>query len=239
MKTVFAHGNLLLSGLDPSTRAELDRHFERQPFAHADGFYSDGDELRTAWFVEQGLISLVTTLSDGFTVENTAVGREGVIGLTPDLQPARAFGDAIGQTHGETLRIDLAALREVASGDEQLRHRLSLSFDLTTADTRQQAACLARHEVHQRLARWLLRSQDRLGSDRLPLTQEFIGHMLGTRRSTVSTVAQDFEQAGLIRYSRGVIQVLDRPGLQARTCECYATMKQRALDLGLEPPEFA
>ncbi len=95
--------------------------------------------------------------------------------------------------------------------------------------------CLARHDLEPRLCRWLLKCQDRLGRDLLPLTQEFLGHMLGSQRSTVSQTAARLEKAGLIRYSRGRITVLDRPGLEARACECYATLRQREREFGIDP----
>ncbi len=230
-----ARGNLLIASLDVAVRATLADSVERVPFSQGYPFYEDGDELRHAWFVERGLISLVTTLSDGFTVENATVGREGVVGATADLRPAPAFGQAIGQAPGEASRIELSRLREIAQTHEPLRHRLSLAADLITAESRQSAACLARHEVHQRLCRWLLRCHDRLGDDNLTLTQEFLGHMLGTRRSTVSLVARTLEKAGLIDYSRGSVRILDRKGLEARSCECYASVHRRAVEMGLEP----
>jgi CRP-like cAMP-binding protein len=228
-------GNLLLAALPERIRGAAAEHFERVTFSQGESFYQDGDHLRHAWFVEHGLVSLVTTLSDGFTVENTAVGREGVVGLTPDLRPSRAFGAAIGQTPGEAVRVELGRVRELALADDDFRRALSLVLDQITTHSRQSAACLARHDVHQRLCRWLLRCHDKMGDQPLPVTQEFLGHMLGTRRSTVSMVAGALEKAGLIRYSRGLISVRDRRGLEARSCECYASLRRRAAELGLEP----
>jgi CRP-like cAMP-binding protein len=229
-------GNLLLAALDERAREAVAEQGERVVFVQGDSLYQDGDELRHVWFVEQGLISLVTTLSDGFTVENTAVGREGAVGLTADLRSTRAFGAAVAQTHGEAVRLDLGRVRELAEEQTGFRRRLGLFVDQVTAHSRQSAACLARHDVLQRLCRWLLRCHDRMGDQGLPLTQEFLGHMLGTRRSTVSMVAGTLESAGLIRYSRGFITVQDRRGLEARTCECYASLRRRSVELGLEPP---
>jgi len=230
-------GNLLLGGLDERTRGVLAPHLERFPFAQGVTFFSDGEELRHVQFVDSGLISLVTTLSDGFTVETSAVGREGAVGVTADLRPTPSSSNAVGQIAGQVFRIELARLREIAQADEDLRHKLSLLYEHQVADSRQSAACLARHSVVERTCRWLVRCHDRIGGDELRLTHELLAHMLGTRRSTVSTVAADLEKAGLIRYSRGAITVLDRRGLEARACECYATMRRRSVDLGLEPPQ--
>jgi len=225
----------LLAALDSRARERLAAHLEPHPFPQGQPFYEDGQDIRHAWFVETGLISLVTTLSDGFTVETSAVGREGAVGVTADLRPAPASGNAVGQIAGHAQRIELGRLREIAHEDEQLRHKLGLLYEHLVADSRQSAACIARHSVIERMCRWLLRCHDRMGGDELRLTHEFLAHMLGTRRSTVSTVAADLEKAGLIRYSRGTIIVLDRRGLEARACECYATMRRRSIELGLEP----
>lgn len=229
--------NLLLASQDPRTREALAPHLELMAFDQGHVFFRDGDHVNHLWFVERGIVSLVTELEDGFAVENTAIGHEGIVGLTSDLHPAQAFGIAIGLIAGEASRIELPRLREIARQDDRLYHKLSLFHEQITAESRQSCACLARHEVHHRLARWLLRCHDRHGETVLPLTQEFIGHMLGVRRSTVSLVAQELELAGLIRHARGAVEILDRRGLEARSCECYAAMRRRALNLGLEPPQ--
>jgi len=224
--------NLLLAELDRSVLDALAPHMERTSFKQGFYFYRHGELLRSAWFLESGLSSHITTLSDGFVVETSAIGRDSALGLSPDLNPRPAFGDCVAQVSGSGLRIDLPRLREVCEAHPSLRRRLDVAQELLSSDSRQSAACLARHEVEPRMCRWLLRCQDRVQSDELPLTQEFLSHMLGTQRSTVSVTAGVLEADGLIRYSRGRIAVLDRAGLEVRACECYATMRERARELG-------
>jgi CRP-like cAMP-binding protein len=136
-------------------------------------------------------------------------------------------------THG--WRIEHGRLRELTGQHPGLRYRLSLYADMLAAEHRQSAACLARHEVVPRLARWLLRSQDRVGGKEIPLTQEYLAHMLGAQRSTVSVAAGELEKIGAIRNARGRVTVTDRPALEATACECYAAMRERSIELGLEP----
>ncbi len=229
-------GNILLRELAPAARKELDRHLKPLSFGKGFIFYEHGQEMRHVYFVEHGLVSFTTVLSDGFGVENAAVGREGVLGITSDMRPAPSFGVVMGQIEGAALQIDKPRLREfVEGGNPAFKHRLSLFTEQLMGEMRQSAACLARHEVDARMSRWLLRCQDRIGGEEIPLTQDFMGHMLGVQRSTVSEVASALERDGLITYTRGRITILDRAGLERRACECYPTLRARETDGGVDP----
>jgi CRP-like cAMP-binding protein len=227
--------NFLLAGLEPAAGADLEPWLE--PFEVPQGFvfFDEGDVVRHAWFPQEGLISLVTSLSDGFTVETAVIGREGAVAAHPDLRPRPEFGRALAQTLTHGVRIELARLQALSESHPDLRHRLSLYADMLAAEHRQSAACLARHEITPRLARWLLRCHDRIGRSVLALTQEFLGHMLGAQRTSVTVAAADLERAGVIHNARGRVTVLDRRGLEASACECYAAMRERSIELGLEP----
>jgi len=232
--TSLKSGNLLLAGLDAPVLAAMAAHMERVPFEQGLYFYRHGEILRHAWFLESGLSSHLTILSDGFAVETGAIGHEGAIGLSADLKPRAAFGDCVAQVPGAALRIELARLKDLADAWPSLRRRLDLAQELLSGESRQSAACLARHEVEPRLCRWLLRCHDRLEGDHLPLTQEFLSHMLGAQRSTVSSAVGVIEAEGLIGHRRGVVTIVDRAGLEARACECYATLRDRAQELGFQ-----
>jgi CRP-like cAMP-binding protein len=186
-----------------------------------------GRLIESAYFVNSGVISVVTDLQDGTVVETATIGREGFLGLPivfgAGKAPWRAFCQIPGEafcTSAETLK------REVERGgtlDRVIRRYAGAAMSLLA----QSAACNRAHSVEQRMARWLLMTRDRVDSDEFPLTQEFLGQMLGVRRPTVSLAGTALQRAGLIRYSRGRITIVDRRGLEEVSCECYAYVKEQ------------
>jgi CRP-like cAMP-binding protein len=191
-------------------------------------------------FVESGMVSLLATLEDGEQVEVGIAGREGLIGLPLALGDDRSLVEAKVQMEGTALRMDAAALHDGMEGSAALRgllHRYALAFQAQVTMT---AACNARHAIEQRLARWLLIAHDRAGMDEFPMTHEFVSMMLGVRRPGVSLAAGVLQKAGLIRYARGRMEVTDRPGLEAASCECYHTARREFARLlgtsGAPPP---
>ena len=221
-----ATDNRLLAALPPEDFARLRPRLQRVelPFDHTI-FPADG-AVEAVLFVESGMVSLLATLEGGEQVEVGVVGREGLVGLPLVLGDDRSLVEARVQMEGTALRMDAAALRDGMEASAALRvllHRYALFFQAQVTMT---AACNARHAIEQRLVRWLLIAHDRAGADEFPMTHEFISMMLGVRRPGVSLAAGVLQKAGLIRYARGGMEVTDRHGLEAASCECYHTARR-------------
>ncbi|GAB4440388.1 MAG: Crp/Fnr family transcriptional regulator [Cyanobacteria bacterium J069] len=184
-----------------------------------------GEPIEHVYFPHRALISLVTILEDGSTVENSLVGREGMVGIQAFLGNGTMPHQAIVQVPNGGVRMSLAAFKAEFNRNGPL-HDLLLSYlRFLFIETAQGNACNSMHTVEERLARWLLNVSDRRQSNELPLTQEFIAQMLGIRRAGVTVAAGIFQQAGMIRYRRGNIVILDHESLKATTCECYQVIK--------------
>jgi CRP-like cAMP-binding protein len=182
------------------------------------------DVISHVYFVEGGLISLLSALEDGASIEVGMTGREGVAGVSVLLGADTSVHTALVQTGGEALRMRAGDAREAFRRSEALRNRVLNYTRLLLAYASQTAACNTIHTVEERLARWLLVARQRLESDRLPLTQEFLSHMLGVRRSGVTVAIGILQRAGLIEHRRGHVEVVDAEGLRAAACECAAVM---------------
>ncbi len=189
--------------------------------------HESGDTLKSAWFCNSGLISVLSVFPDGKTVEVGLVGKEGFIGVPLVAGFRTAPTRAITQIEGSAFRIDSDRLVELLRECPNLERRLQQFSQILAMQVTQIAACNRLHEVEERLARWLLMSADRVGSNLVPLTQELIAQMLGTRRSSVTVSAGILQKAGLIAHSRGEVQIVDRPGLEEAACECYAIMHRQ------------
>ncbi|WP_236038163.1 Crp/Fnr family transcriptional regulator [Belnapia arida] len=180
-----------------------------------------GGEVDAVLFPESGMVSLLATLEDDGQVEVGIVGREGLIGLPLVLDDDRSLVEAKVQQEGTALRLDAAALRDGMGESAALRAlllRYAMAFNTQVSLT---AACNTFHIVEQRLARWLLTAHDRADGDEFPMTHDFLSAMLGVRRPALSVAAGVLQKAGLIRYARGQMEITDRPGLEAASCECY------------------
>jgi len=187
--------------------------------------YELGDEIKYVYFPNDSIISLISELSETAWLEVGMVGNEGMAGLAVFMGVKSSSTHALVQGSGTAMRMTSAAVRIEANrlgSLHRLLHRYSHSL-LTQVS--QSATCNRFHLVNARLARWLLMTKDRLGVEEFPLTQEFLSSMLGVRREGVSRAAGALQAAKLIRYSRGMITLLDRRGLEAKSCECYAIIK--------------
>jgi len=187
--------------------------------------YEPGDVIKYVYFPNDSIISLISELSETSWLEVGMVGNEGMAGLSVFLGVPSSSTRALVQGAGTAMRMSAAAVRAEASqlgGLHHLLHRYSHSM---LAQVSQSSACNRFHFVNARLARWLLMTKDRLGAEEFPLTQEFLGSMLGVRREGVNKAAGALQAAKLIRYSRGMITVLNCRGLEAKSCECYAIIK--------------
>ena len=218
--------NGLLAALPPEELERLRPRLRPVELPFDQTLYPADGAVEAVLFVESGMVSLIATLEDGEQVEVGIAGREGLVGLPLVFGDDRSLVEARVQMEGTALRMDAAALRDGMEGSAALRgllHRYALAFQAQVTMT---AACNARHAIEQRLARWLLIAHDRAGADEFPMTHEFVSMMLGVRRPSVSLAAGVLQKAGLIRYARGRMEVTDRPGLEAASCECYHTVRR-------------
>lgn len=217
--------NEILSGLPAKecSRFLASLEFMRLPLHQV--LHEAGEVIKSVYFLDNGLASVLSVQPDGKSVEVGLIGKEGFIGIpvifglkTSALRVV-IQGDATGH------RLDVGVLRQMLSKCSQLEKRLQL-FSMTLAmQSTQIAACNRLHEVEERLARWLLMSHDRIEKDQLPLTQEFLGQMLGTRRSSVSVAASILQKAGMITYTRGNVTVTDKNKLEGAACDCYLAIR--------------
>ncbi|KJC42944.1 Crp/Fnr family transcriptional regulator [Bradyrhizobium sp. LTSP885] len=190
-----------------------------------------GAPVQRVYLPHSGVVSMMVHLSDGQSVEIATVGRDNIVGATAALDGGPLFADAIVVVPGTASVLKAEDFREMADRNVVFRTLVSRYEQALTAQTQQSVACNVSHPVEARLSRWLLRARDLCGSEALPLTQEMLAQMIGVRRNAVSIVAHGFQQAGILRYSRGHIEITDIDGLRKASCECYATVKAHAEQL--------
>ena len=186
-----------------------------------------------AYFLEEGLASVVLTLADGATVEVGVIGIDGVVGVSILMGAGTMPGQTFIQVAGSGYRIDAAVLKDEFERPGQLRSYLQKYIVAHLAQSSQGAACNRLHSISERLSRWILTCHDRIQSDRMPLTHEFLGQMLGAPRTTVTLAAGMLHQSGLIDYTRGHVTITNRDGLEDVACECYPTVRNEFRRLGL------
>lgn len=184
-----------------------------------------GSEVDTVHFPAGAIISIITMMEDGRGVESCNIGHENAYGLASALGSTRSVDLVIAQVPGASYRLPTPRLRAVAEQSPPLTDLMIRHVQSTLAQTAQSAACNALHPVEARLCRWLLASADRSQNELLPLTQEFLGFMLGVQRTSVTLAARSLQAAGLIRYRRGQIEIIDHKGLEDGACECYAAAR--------------
>jgi CRP-like cAMP-binding protein len=220
------HNEILLS----IPQAERDRVYPELEFARlkTDQVLHDvNDTLKSAYFCNSGMVSLVNVFSNGQSVEVGLVGKEGFVGL-PILAGFQSSNlRAIIQIEATAFRVDCGVLEELLAECPTLVRKLQQFEQVRGMEATQIAACNRVHEVEKRLARWLLMCADRVGDNSLLLTQELLGQMLGTRRASVTVAAGILQKAGVIRYVRGTILITDRAKLEAAACECYLVMQRQ------------
>ncbi len=218
-------GNRLLESLPPDLRERLLPRLDRVQFAFKQIFYDVNQPITAVYFPISGVVSLVTITEDGGIVEVATVGNEGMVGIPLLLGAESTPGRAFVQVPGEGWRMEAAEFRAQLQRDDRLRDHLGRYTQSLFDQIAQSAACNRLHSINERCARWLLMTHDRVGRDEFPLTQEFLAQMLGVRRASVNAAASFLQRAGFIRYSRGVITILDRAGLESASCECYRILR--------------
>ena len=222
--TIF-RGNQLLDALPRSDYERIAPRLELVSMKLGDVLYEPGIKLRYVYFPTTSIVSLLHVLADGSSAEIAIVGREGVLGISLFMGGETTPSRAVVQSAGESYRMNAERLKDEFARFGSLMHLLLRYTQALLTQMSQTAVCNRHHSVDQQLCRWLLLSLDRLSSDELLMTQELIANMLGVRREGVTEAAGNLQDAGLIRYSRGRITVLDRRGLEGRSCECYQVVK--------------
>jgi len=219
--------NRLLTMLAPADQALLEAHLEDVSFEVGAVLQEAGTPIDHVYFPHEGMISLLAVMADGQAIETATVGNEGVVGAMSDFGTRPSFTRAVVQAPMVAARISVRHFRSVIRNGNGIRNLVVGYNEVLLAQVQQTAACNALHPMEARLARWLLQTQDRVESDALPLTQEFLSEMLGVRRTTVNLVARQLENAGLILNRRGRVVITDRKGLEEVACECYAIVRDQ------------
>jgi CRP-like cAMP-binding protein len=217
--------NLVLASLTATDFATLAPHLQSVDLPQETILYEAGDTVSRIYFPQTGVVSLVVNLGTGEIIEAAMLGRESVVGGMSALGDCLATSSAIVQIAGTASAIDVEHARGLAERSAGFRSVLIRQDQALLAQSHQSVACNAVHSIEGRLARWLLRCHDLTQSDDMPLTQEFLSEMLGVRRTSVTLTASMLQNAGLIRYKRGHIRLLDVEGLRDCACECYETYK--------------
>jgi CRP-like cAMP-binding protein len=217
--------NAILMALPEEERARLAPMLERVDIASRQSIYLRGEPVSWVYFPTGALFSILSANVDGRVVEVGALGLEGFVGLPAVLEDDAPVFDTIGQVPGSALRMSADDLQSELRGGGPLRRLLLRFAQAQMVQAGQTAACNRLHEIDQRTARWLLHCADWTGGERFHLTQEFLAYMLGVRRPSVTTAAALMQRAGFITYHRGVIDIVDRSGLEGAACECYAIVR--------------
>jgi CRP-like cAMP-binding protein len=227
--------NKLLSGLVAAELALLQPLLKRVSMTRGQVLHPVRAPITHVYFPEVGMVSMLTIMTTGEQIETAIIGNEGVVGGWVAFDGSDANTQSTVQIEGSAWQIPVAKYRECYKASEALRNAINRYESVIRFQAQQSAGCHAIHTVEARFCRWLLISEDVLGSENVPLTQEFLSHMLGVRRTSVSLVAHTLQQAGLIQYSRGKIKILDRAAIEETACECYAVIREK-IDSVMSPP---
>ena len=188
--------------------------------------YEPGRQLQHAYFPTTSIVSLHYVMESGASTETAGVGHEGVVGISLFMGGDTTPSSAVVQTAGHAYRLERRLLKQEFNRAGLMQSLLLRYAQALITQTSQMAACIRHHSVEQQLSRWLLLTLDRVPSHELVMTQELVASMLGVRRESIALAAAKLQHGGFIRYRRGHISVLDRRGLETRTCECYAVVKK-------------
>ncbi len=218
--------NHLLAVLPAEVCARLFPYLELVPMPLGHVLYESGDKLRHVYFPTTSIVSMLYVMIDGASAEIAVVGNEGILGVALFMGGETMPNRAVVQSAGHAYRLKGQLLKQEFNRSGELQHLLLRYTQALLTQMAQTAVCNRHHSLDQQLCRWLLLSLDRLPSSELVMTQELIANMLGVRREGVTEAAGNLHRAGLIEYQRGRITVLDRVGLEARSCECYEVVRK-------------
>ena len=226
--------NVILLSISDSDYSSLRPHLQYVSLPAHLVLHEAGGKLESAYFPNRGLISLVVIMKDGRTAEAGVVGNEGFTGISAAVGLSRSPLRAVVQITGDGFRVEVGALQNTLKSMPHLQLMLSRCAVVQGMQVAQTAACNRLHDIKQRLARWLLMTQDRVGSKSLHITHDFLATMLGTDRSTVSLAAGVLQRKKLIEYTRGAVKIVNRKKLEASACECYGVIQQYDREVGLK-----
>ncbi|MDW7745736.1 Crp/Fnr family transcriptional regulator [Halomonas sp.] len=218
--------NHLLAALPRDEYQRLAPHLERVELTLGESLVESGKVMRHVYFPTDCIVSLLCVMEDGDSTEIAVVGAEGIVGISLFMGGETTPSRAVVQSAGGAYRLKGQLLKDEFDRASTLQYLLLRYTQALITQMAQTAVCNRHHSLDQQLCRWLLLSLDRLPSNELVMTQELIANMLGVRREGVTESAGKLQKAGLISYHRGRISILDRPGLEARVCECYAVVKK-------------
>ncbi len=217
--------NHLLATLPKVDYLRLAPHLRESHLTLGQILYEPGEPITTVYFPNQSMISLVQIMEDGSTIEAGIIGNDGIVGYAAYLTGESTISRAIVQIGGTAIALDANILKVEFNRGGVLQQLLLRYTQALLAQVSQTAACNRFHSIEERLARWLLQSQDFARSATLRLTQDFLATMLGTRRASITVAAGALQQAGLIHYNRGCIQILHRQALELAACKCYSIVR--------------
>ena len=227
--------NQWLASLDAEDRARLAPHLRKKNFSRGHVLHEAGEIAEAVWFPMQGAISLLTLVDEDKAIETAVVGTEGLVGAACGPMNGTLMTRAVAQTDGRAVCIASNRFSDALAESETLRAATARHTEALFAQVQQLAACNAQHLLEERLARWILMLDDRVGGGRLNLTQQSIADMLAVRRATVSEVSSALERRGLIRRTRGALEVADRAGLERAACACYGAVRKAMDELDVTP----
>jgi CRP-like cAMP-binding protein len=233
-----ARSNRLLGAMETASRRRIDPHLEPMELKLGVVVCEAGGLLKHAYFPQGAVLSLLTVLENGSAIETANIGREGAFGLFAAMYSRVSFNRCLVQLEGSVVRCPIELLQSEFKRSEHVRDLFVSYSETLLSQVQQTVACNAMHTTEERICRWLLMMHDRAEGEALPYTHEFLSHMLGANRKSVTLAAQSLKTAGLISYYRGTIKVLDRPGLEKASCECYGIVRER-FDAFLTPPSTA
>jgi CRP-like cAMP-binding protein len=217
--------NNLLDALPASDYVLVAPHLVQVDLERGRLLYDPGDPIDLVYFPHDGVISLMTLMENGAAIESATIGPEGALGLMAAVAPRQSLSRAIVQTPLRAARIGAERLHEIWEKSAALRDLADRHSEALYGHAIQSVACNALHSVEARFCRWLLTCHDRISTDTVALTQEFLADMLGVQRTTVTAVARSLQEKGMIRYRRGVVDIVDRQALQGLACECYGVIR--------------
>ena len=224
--TIHSSKNRLLSALEAEDFQLLEGRLAPITLEKGALLYDPGDLMDSVYFPDDCVISLMTLMESGAAIESATIGREGALGLMSAVSPRQSLSRAIVQVAGRARRVNAAHLHRAWEQSPTIRDLVDRHTEALFGHAIQSVACNALHSVEARFCRWLLSCRDRIDTNTVSLTQEFLADMLGVQRTTVTVVARALQAAGLIRYRRGVVDIVDRAGLEAIACECYGTVRR-------------
>jgi CRP-like cAMP-binding protein len=217
--------NRLLAALSTEDQGLLAPHLVQVELERGRLLYDPGDRIDSVYFPHDGVISLMTLMESGAAIESATIGCEGALGLMAAVAPRQSLSRAIVQTPTRAARVRAELLHDAWEKSPRIRDLVDRHTEALYGHAIQSVACNALHSVEARFCRWLLTCHDRISTNTVALTQEFLADMLGVQRTTVTAVARTLQEKGAIRYRRGVVDIIDRSVLEQCACECYGAVR--------------